>query len=118
MGLMVGPDGKVVRTVDLVVLVLKKQAVGDILVEVSERLTDGTTNTLKQLPGSKLRPDENQFVAAQRVLKRQLKMDENFVTFDPADVKVVEEQKDSNSYPGFSTLYRKRIISAELLRMS
>eukprot|EP00929_Paragymnodinium_shiwhaense_P091909 TRINITY_DN517_c0_g2_i1.p1 TRINITY_DN517_c0_g2~~TRINITY_DN517_c0_g2_i1.p1 ORF type:complete len:781 (+),score=265.18 TRINITY_DN517_c0_g2_i1:145-2487(+) len=116
--LMVTPEGKVVRTVDVVVLILKKQGVGDILVEVSEKQTDGSMIDLKRLPGSKRRPDENQFVAAQRVLRRQLKMDENFVTIDASDVKVVEEQKDSPSYPGIDTIYRKRIISAELLKVS
>eukprot|EP00929_Paragymnodinium_shiwhaense_P111609 TRINITY_DN7992_c0_g1_i2.p1 TRINITY_DN7992_c0_g1~~TRINITY_DN7992_c0_g1_i2.p1 ORF type:complete len:782 (-),score=239.19 TRINITY_DN7992_c0_g1_i2:130-2475(-) len=115
--LMVDTDGKVVRTADIVVLILKKQGVGDILVEAKETYADGQTSELKRVPGTKRRPDENHFVTAQRLLKRQLKMDENCVSLNSAEVKVIEEKKDSPSYPGISTLYRKRVITAELLRL-
>jgi len=116
--LMTDADGKVVRTVDIVLLILKKQGTDSTLVEVSEKNSEGITNPLNRLPGAKRRPDENQFVAAQRILKRQLKMDENLVSLNSVDVKVIEEQKDSPSYPGLTTIYRKRIISAELLKQT
>merc|ERR1712137_672598 len=68
----------------------------------------------RYLPGGKQRPDENQFLAAQRILTDVVGIDENYVTFDAENVKVVEQQSDSPSYPGLCTLYRKRVISAEV----
>lgn len=114
--LMVDASGKVVRVVDVVLLLLAKEGVGEILVETQEKYGAGDAKTLNRLPGTKRRPDENHFVTAQRVLKRQLKMDENVVNLNKEDVKVIEEQKDSPSFPGVSSMYRKRIISAVLLK--
>jgi len=111
----VTPCGTVVRIVDVVLLWLTKKDIGDVLVESQEKAPDGTTKPLNHLPGTKRRPDENHFVAAKRALKRRLKMDENFVNLDASSVKVIEEKKASASYPGLETLYRKRIISAELM---
>ncbi|CAK0853361.1 unnamed protein product [Prorocentrum cordatum] len=54
---------------------------------------------------------QNQFLSARRIIRRQLEMDENQVVFDE-NVKHVEEDKASNTYPGLKTVYRKRIISA------
>merc|ERR1712176_982161 len=68
---------------------------------------------LNRLPGSKRRPDENQFLAAKRVLSRQLLVSEDCVKLDEG-VHIVQEDKDSPSYPGLRTVYVKRIISVEL----
>lgn len=114
--LMLQSDGKVLRVVDIVLLMLKKEGCDDVLIEASEKFPDGRSSTLNRLPGSKRRPDENHFVTAQRVLKRQLKMDENVVNLNSSDVKVVEAMQESHSYPGLSSMYRKRIISATLLQ--
>lgn len=114
--LMVQKDGKVIRTVDVVVLKLVHSLTNSILVQAEQTFSDGTKTSLKRLPGAKRRPDENQFLTARRVLKRQLKVEENHVTLDAGNVVVTEEEKDSLAYPGLHTIYRKRIISASLTR--
>eukprot|EP00929_Paragymnodinium_shiwhaense_P111612 TRINITY_DN7992_c0_g1_i5.p1 TRINITY_DN7992_c0_g1~~TRINITY_DN7992_c0_g1_i5.p1 ORF type:complete len:776 (-),score=223.67 TRINITY_DN7992_c0_g1_i5:112-2439(-) len=115
--LMVNSDGKLVRIVDVVLLMINKEGTTDILVEALEKTPDGGSKKLNRLPGTKRRPDENQFVTAQRVLKRQLKMDDNIVNLNATQVEVVEEQMVSASYPGLATLYRKRVIKAELIKI-
>eukprot|EP00971_Amphidinium_carterae_P031155 613003-Amphidinium_carterae.1 len=57
------------------------------------------------------RPDENHFLAAKRILERQLKINENGVNIDGKSVQIVEEAKDSKTYKGLQTVYKKRIIS-------
>eukprot|EP00928_Gymnodinium_smaydae_P020352 TRINITY_DN17867_c0_g4_i1.p1 TRINITY_DN17867_c0_g4~~TRINITY_DN17867_c0_g4_i1.p1 ORF type:complete len:778 (-),score=158.85 TRINITY_DN17867_c0_g4_i1:186-2474(-) len=116
--LMVQKDGVVVRIVDVVVLHITKAGVAEVLVEAQEKLADGTINRLERLPGAKRRPDEHMFTAAQTLLRRQLQMDENCVTIDNTNTKLVEMEKDSLAYPGMKTIYRKRIISAELYKPS
>jgi serine/threonine protein kinase len=107
-------DGKLRRVVDVVLLKLIKEGSGEVLVEMEEQL-DGAKNTLNRLPGSKHRADENHFLTAQRIFKRQLWLDENYVDIDASNVTILEETKDSVSYPGLPTLYRKRIIVATLM---
>jgi hypothetical protein len=69
---------------------------------------------LNRLPGAKRRPDENQFLSARRIIRRQLEIDENQVEFD-IKVKNIEEEKSSSGYPGLKTVYRKRIIIASMV---
>lgn len=114
--LMQQQDGTTVRTVDVVVLKLIHAVTNSILVQTQQTFPDGTKASLKRLPGAKRRPDENQFLTARRVLKRQLKVEENHVALDANSVQVTEEEKDSNAYPGVRTIYRKRIITASLSR--
>lgn len=114
--IMLARDGRILRIVDVVLLHVVKQGVGDLLMELQEKHTDGTIHGLNRLPGAKRRPDENQFVAARRCLRKHLKMDENYVDINQHDVRIIEEEKDSPSYPGIRTVYRKRVISAELRR--
>lgn len=114
--LMQQQDGSIVRTVDVVVLKLIHAVTSSILVQTQQTFPDGTKASLKRLPGAKRRPDENQFLTARRVLKRQLKVEENHVTLDATNVQVTEEEKESLAYPGLRTTYRKRIITATLSR--
>jgi len=117
------PAGGLIRIVDVVVFLLYKEGTGELLVEFKEAWDADKENgkeahekELKRLPGLKRRNNENHFLAAQRILKNQIKVDENFVKIDAKNVRIVEEQKDSPSYPGLNTVYRKRIINAELLK--
>jgi hypothetical protein len=103
------PNGSVLRIVDIVLLKIVKA--GGNGRDVVVQLADGGG---ARLPGAKRRPDENQFVTAQRILKQHLKVCENTVTMDRRSVLIMEEEKDSPSYPGMRTLYRKRIITAEV----
>lgn len=114
--LMQDPNGNVLRVVDLVVVKIVNSVTGGILVQTEQQHPDGSKSILNRLPGAKRRPDENQFLTARRILRKQLKMDENHVNLDSMDVKIVEEEKDSPSYPGLRTVYRKRIISADLMK--
>jgi len=114
--LMQGADGSVIRVVDVVVLKLVHSVTNSILVQTEQTFPNGDKVELKRLPGAKRRPDENQFLTARRILKRQLKVEENHVTLDAAGVQVAEEEKDSLAYPGLRTVYRKRIITATLAK--
>eukprot|EP00928_Gymnodinium_smaydae_P033371 TRINITY_DN23921_c0_g1_i1.p2 TRINITY_DN23921_c0_g1~~TRINITY_DN23921_c0_g1_i1.p2 ORF type:complete len:568 (+),score=183.33 TRINITY_DN23921_c0_g1_i1:2173-3876(+) len=107
---------QVLRVVDVVVLLITKEGEDEILVETQEKLKDGTINTLDRLPGIKRRPDENMFSAGQKLLTRQLQIDENCVSIDGKNTQTIEKEKESAHYPGIRTLYRRRIIRAELLK--
>mmetsp|Transcript_31991 Transcript_31991/g.69925 ORF Transcript_31991/g.69925 Transcript_31991/m.69925 type:complete len:768 (+) Transcript_31991:93-2396(+) len=109
--------GQLKRIVDVVVLRVVNSSNGQLLVEAEEVL-NSNTKVLNRMPATKRRPDEHQFLAAQRVLTKVLHMDPNFVTLDPSSVLVLEEEKDSSSYPGIRTIYKKRIITAKLLPAS
>mmetsp|Transcript_60479 Transcript_60479/g.106281 ORF Transcript_60479/g.106281 Transcript_60479/m.106281 type:complete len:82 (-) Transcript_60479:69-314(-) len=74
----------------------------------------GHKTRLDRLPGAKCRPDENQFLSARRILRRQLEIDENIVALD-REVGIIEEEKNSPAYPGLKTVYRKNMVKAELL---
>jgi len=113
------PDGRVARVVDVVLLRIVQTGTMNILV-VAKEVCDGSGHEpcdeilRGRLPGTKRRPDESQFKAAKRVLQRQINLSENEVNFDKDNVHIVEEEKDSPSYPGLHTIYRKRIIPAYL----
>jgi len=112
--LMQDTKGRVTRVVDVVVLVIRRPGTGEILAQSEQILADKTVIKLDRLPGAKRRPDENQFLSARRILRRQLGIDENSVKFDE-NVEFLEEEKTSAAYPGLVTVYRKRMIRAEVL---
>jgi len=111
--LMVEQNGTVLRIVDIVLLKLTKAGTTELLVETGETRPESKI-VHNRLPGSKRRPDENQFVTARRILRKQLRVGENHVNLHAKDVQISEEQKDSISYPGLTTIYRKRIIKGEI----
>jgi len=49
-------------------------------------------------------------------LRKQLKIDENQVVLDAKNVEFYEDEKTSTAFPGVITLYRKRLIRADILR--
>merc|ERR1719162_642951 len=110
------PNGTLIRVVDLIIIKITNPSSGDVLVQAEQTFPDGTKNALNRLPGAKRRPDENQFLTARRVLRKQLKIDENMVRLDAKGVRYFEEEKSSPAFPGLRTVYRKRLIKAELLR--
>lgn len=113
-----GPH-QVVRVVDEVCLLLHKKHYASgrmqVLVMSEEKKPNGDKVPLLQLPGAKRRPDENHFLTAQRILKRQLKLDQNAVLLDSENVLVVESEEESDMYPNMVTLHRTRVITAHLL---
>jgi serine/threonine protein kinase len=112
--LMQDSGGGLVRVVDVVLLIVCRGKLGETLVQTEQIHPDGAKTILNRLPGAKRRPDENQFLSARRILRRQLEMDENMVVLDQ-EVRNVEEEKSSSSYPGLKTVYRKRLIKAQLV---
>lgn len=107
-------QGKLVRVVDVVLLKLCKESTGELLVMTGEAVDDKVVQNML-MPGEKRRPDENHFLAAKRFLKKQLALDdENRVSLDALNVRITEELKDSPTFTGLMTLYRKRIISASI----
>mmetsp|Transcript_2664 Transcript_2664/g.8928 ORF Transcript_2664/g.8928 Transcript_2664/m.8928 type:complete len:784 (+) Transcript_2664:92-2443(+) len=106
-------DGKVIRVVDVVILKVMRGT--DVLVETEETFR-GTTKSQNRLPAVKRRPDENMFLAAHRVIAKALKVNDNFISLKQNDVLIVEEEKNSAAYCGLPTVYRKRIVSAEVLK--
>lgn len=105
--------GKFLRRVDVVVVRLMR---GDEVLAEAEEVLRGTRNVLNRLPAVKRRPDENVFVAAHRCLKKHMGICENAVSFNAETVMIAEEQKDSKGFPGLPSLYRKRIITATLVK--
>mmetsp|Transcript_60680 Transcript_60680/g.159540 ORF Transcript_60680/g.159540 Transcript_60680/m.159540 type:complete len:780 (-) Transcript_60680:278-2617(-) len=105
--------GKLQRVVDVVLMVVRNPTSGEVLVQSEQVDSHGHKTRLDRLPGAKCRPDENQFLSARRILRRQLEIDENQVRLD-RDVTFIEEEKPSSAYPGLKTVYRKRMIRAEL----
>jgi len=115
-------QGTVFRVADVVCIKLVHSNTGSLLIQTekaevaSEGCPHGRTLQLKRLPGTKRRPDENQFVTARRIIKRELQISESHVIMDDQDIMVIEEEKQNPDYPGITTRYRKRIITAELVK--
>jgi serine/threonine protein kinase len=107
-------NSQLLRVVDVVVLIIKRKNGDEILVQTEQTLPDGKKTILNRLPGAKRRPDENQFLSARRIIRRQLEIEECSVQFD-TNVQSIEEEKPSPNYPGLKTVYRKRLITANMV---
>lgn len=121
--------GKVARVVDLVLLrilrpgrcrdasSLEERPPREQLLVATREAALGRPSAdvvVNRLPGSKRRPHENQFFAAKRVLHQHLGLGENCVDLDAGGALTLVEEKESPSYPGLRTIYRKCVISVEL----
>jgi len=104
---------KLLRVVDIVVVKVMKES--SVLAETEEEDSAGKTTTLNWLPAVKRRPDENMFVAAKRCVTTYMCIDENAVIFNTRSVLIAEEEKESQTFPGLNSLYRKRIITADVV---
>mmetsp|Transcript_21080 Transcript_21080/g.41158 ORF Transcript_21080/g.41158 Transcript_21080/m.41158 type:complete len:749 (-) Transcript_21080:283-2529(-) len=104
---------KLLRVVDIVVVKVMKEA--SVLAETEAEDATGKKTTLNWLPAVKRRPDENMFFAAKRCVTTYMWTDENAVTFNTSSVLIAEEEKESQTFPGLNSLYRKRIITADLV---
>jgi serine/threonine protein kinase len=109
--------GQLVRVVDVVVLIITRGDGQELLVQTEQVHANGDKTTLNRLPGAKRRPDENHFLSARRIIRRQLEISENTVIFQ-TDVQSVEEEKPSPQYPGLKTVYRKRLIRGVMQKAS
>merc|ERR1712129_529794 len=115
---LVDVDGKLLRVVDIVVVKVTKDT-KEVLAEVEEEVGDPdgevVRNTLNWLPAVKRRPDENMYVAGKRCVNKYLGIDENAVIFNTGSVLIAEEEKESQTFPRLKSLYRKRIITANVV---
>lgn len=107
-------NGDLLRVVDIINLKVVHPT-GDILVQTRLECSDGTEKLYKRLPGAGRRPEENMFLTARRLLRKTLRMEDNDVIFDPSEVLYQEEERQSSSFPGMKTLYRKNLIKANLV---
>lgn len=115
------PAGKALRLADSVILILQNKVSGEFLVQVKSESPEIGTVELSCFPSVECRPNEDHFLSAKRLLRRRLDIDDNDVKFSQ-DVTLVEEehpdkverQRDLRRYPGLKTLYRRRLIKAEL----
>jgi len=80
------------------------------LVEVAERYPDGRRRQAFRLPGTKKEPHENARQTAERILREMLSMDPTMVQLDFSTVERQEEEKDSPSFPGVTTIYRRELV--------
>jgi len=107
-------SGEILVITEVVMLILHNPATKETLVQTAQVWPDGKTSHQARIPGAKRRPDENQFLCARRILKRQLEIDENAVRISQ-EVGYIEEDRSSKSYPGLKTVYRKRVIRGEVV---
>eukprot|EP00928_Gymnodinium_smaydae_P013409 TRINITY_DN1488_c0_g3_i3.p1 TRINITY_DN1488_c0_g3~~TRINITY_DN1488_c0_g3_i3.p1 ORF type:complete len:171 (+),score=31.57 TRINITY_DN1488_c0_g3_i3:233-745(+) len=103
------PTGRLIRVVELVVVVICNPRTGALLVEAEESV-HGRRKALRRLPATKRRADENHFLAARRVLATVLRVNEMSVSLRPTDVKMIQEVRQSKNYAGLPTVYNKRIV--------
>ncbi|CAE7789534.1 amt [Symbiodinium sp. CCMP2592] len=108
------PSGEILVITEVVMMILQNPETKETLVQTGQVWPDGKTSNQARIPGAKRRPDENQFLCARRILKRQLEIDENAVRISQ-EVGYIEEDRSSKSYPGLKTVYRKRIIKGEVI---
>jgi len=108
--LMEGAGGQLLRVVDVIILLIKNRRTGEIMVQTDY---DSASREAYRLPGAKRRPDENHFITARRILRRKMGINPNDLYLDP-NVQFAEEEKTQTAYPGLLTVYRKRLIRAEV----
>lgn len=99
---------------EVVMIIVSNPQSSETLVQIQQVAPDGATSNKPRLPGAKRRPDENQFLSARRILRRQLEIDENAVTIS-TDIGHIEEVRNGNYYPGLKTVYMKRVIRASVV---
>mmetsp|Transcript_56877 Transcript_56877/g.109826 ORF Transcript_56877/g.109826 Transcript_56877/m.109826 type:complete len:750 (+) Transcript_56877:105-2354(+) len=115
--LMQDADGSVKRVVDIVVIILLDPVTREILMQAEQLLNDHCNVPLNRLPACKCRPDENHFICARRFLVERMMADPNQIRF-AEQVDFVEEERTSVSYPEMKSVYRKRILRAELVKFA
>jgi hypothetical protein len=107
---------KLVRVCDLVVLVLQSPNDPDkrVIIETEEKFGDGRTRPTNRLPGTKKEPYENTRQTAHRILKDFMKIDPKDVNLDLMNIVRVEEEIESPSFPGVTSVYRKEIVEGTI----
>ncbi|CAJ1357773.1 unnamed protein product [Effrenium voratum] len=105
---------KLVRVVDIVVLKLRPADGSRLLVEFKELFPDGRERETLRLPGTKKEPHENARQTSERILREMMNIDPSTVSFDFSTVERQEEETDSPSFPGVTTVYRKELVECKV----
>eukprot|EP00927_Polykrikos_kofoidii_P066946 TRINITY_DN62500_c0_g1_i1.p1 TRINITY_DN62500_c0_g1~~TRINITY_DN62500_c0_g1_i1.p1 ORF type:complete len:940 (-),score=159.26 TRINITY_DN62500_c0_g1_i1:54-2711(-) len=107
-----GGENGVLRSVDIVLLLVRNPLTGETLVQ-TQKTVEGRQVSVVRLPGVKRRPGENMFAAARRVLTDVLKMGSDEIQIDKErGVQEMHQEQDSASYPGLKTRYSRHIVHA------
>jgi len=112
--LKVGRELLLITEVVMLILTKGEGDTKETLVQAGQTWPDGKMSPQPRIPGAKRRPDENQFLCARRILRRQLEIDENAVIVDQ-NVGYIEEDRSNKNYPGLKTVYRKRVIKGTVI---
>jgi len=109
-----------VRAVDLVLLKITAQVEGNAryLLERERKFADGRVKVLNRLPAMKRRPNENAYRAARKLATTILTIEETSLELDHTSSHLIEETRESPSYPGLLTVYRKHIIMGSIVEKS
>lgn len=108
---------KIVRVVEVVCLRITNKS--SVLIESKEQYADGRNVERNRLPGAKQRPNENVKATTERIMESLLGFkSKGKITFAYDSSELIEEKEDSPSYPGVVTVYRKTIVSGQVLPYS
>lgn len=84
---------------------------GEILFQVKQEGPGKYINDKVLVPCAKLRPDENTFLVAKRIIRKQFLIDPNQVYLD-TDVTLSQEERSTTAYPGLRFVEREHVITA------
>lgn len=104
---------KLVRVIDVVLLRMRTPNF-QILVETEHVLPDGRQVITNRLPATKRRQGENVWATARRMVEAKLRMLDDQVNIREGFEDFEEEIKESEAYPGLSSIYRKHYIDANV----
>lgn len=105
--------GRLIRVTDLVVMrvTIDDKGTTRYLVEVEQEFPDGRKRDRNLLPGAMKRPHEDQIAVVRRILLSELQVKHSAVKIHfTTSPEILEEEKDSPSYPGVTSMYRKVFV--------
>ena len=100
--------------VDIVVLKFRPEDGSRLLVEFKEQFPDGRDRETWRLPGTKKEPHENCRQTSERILREMMSIDPKMVVFDLGNVERQEEEIESPSFPGLTTVYRREVLECRV----
>jgi len=104
-------SGRLLRVCTLVLLRVETGC-GQVLVETAQSFGDGAMTHDVKLPGCKKLPVEEVRDTARRIITQMLNLELAAFTIREDREQFLEEMRDSPSYPGLPTLYRKHVVYA------
>merc|ERR1719310_1612033 len=103
------------RVLDVVVMRLRAgQGSSSVVVETKQKFADGRERPRNLLPGAMRRPHEDISATARRVLVDEIQLPTSSVRLDVGADEHIDEENESPSYPGLTTIYQKHFVDAYL----